>query len=168
MNIYLRQKLFLPWKNFKQDLIFIEKVFFMVRDFIRRWVTTFSIQLQTSYFTRSSDKFKKLEPKKWLFLAVHAEPWKLKNTLICQLWHVGRLRLTVQEFANLHSSHMIVLSYLIVFYCRVMNWLVKFLSNHQLLTENTKIYEKYFQIHESCRIQFDRYIIYTCTVYVFF
>ena len=64
MNIYLRQKLFLPWKNFKQDLIFIEKVFFMVRDFIRRWVTTFSIQLQTSYFTRSSDKFKKLEPKK--------------------------------------------------------------------------------------------------------
>ena len=25
-------------------------------------------------------------------IAVHAEPWELKNTLMCQLWHVGRLR----------------------------------------------------------------------------
>ena len=23
---------------------------------------------------------------------VHAEPWELENTLICQIWHVGRLR----------------------------------------------------------------------------
>ena len=25
-------------------------------------------------------------------IAVHAEPWELKNTLMHQLWHVGRLR----------------------------------------------------------------------------
>ena len=25
-------------------------------------------------------------------IAVDAEPWELKNTLMCQLWHVGRLR----------------------------------------------------------------------------
>ena len=25
-------------------------------------------------------------------IVVHAEPWELKNTLMCQLWHVGRLR----------------------------------------------------------------------------
>ena len=36
--------------------------------------------------------------KNWFFhcfeKAVHAEPWKLKNILICQVWHVGRLRVT--------------------------------------------------------------------------
>ena len=25
-------------------------------------------------------------------IAVHAKPWELKNTMMCQIWHVGRLR----------------------------------------------------------------------------
>ena len=25
-------------------------------------------------------------------ITFHAEPWELKNTLMCQLWHVERLR----------------------------------------------------------------------------
>ena len=28
-------------------------------------------------------------------IAVQAEPWDLKNTLLCQPWHVGRLRLNL-------------------------------------------------------------------------
>ena len=34
----------------------------------------------------------------WFFhrfdITVHAEPWKLKNILICQVWHVSHLRVT--------------------------------------------------------------------------
>ena len=30
-------------------------------------------------------------------IGVDAEPWELKNTLMCQLWHVGRLRVNVLQ-----------------------------------------------------------------------
>ena len=50
-NFHDRQKLFL-------------RCVFMVRDFIRRLVTTFSIHQQNSCFTRFSNKFIKLEPLK--------------------------------------------------------------------------------------------------------
>ena len=48
---------------------------------------------------------------KWIFfhrfhIAVHAEPWELKDFLICQLWHVGRLRVKFlkQLFENQDSE----------------------------------------------------------------
>ena len=34
-------------------------------------------------------------------IAVYAEPWELKNTLLCQLWHVGRLRVN-RNFSGGH------------------------------------------------------------------
>ena len=42
----------------------LKKVVFMVLDVVGGWVTTFSIQLQTSNFTEFFDKFIKLKPKK--------------------------------------------------------------------------------------------------------
>ena len=46
---------FNPEKNWNKIWFVIKKVVFMVGDVIRRLVTTFSIQQQTSYFTRFSD-----------------------------------------------------------------------------------------------------------------
>ena len=30
-------------------------------------------------------------------IAVHAEQWELKNTFMCQLWYVGRLRVILNK-----------------------------------------------------------------------
>ena len=42
------------------------------------------------------NKIRKVKMKGIFFhrfdIAVHAGPWELKNTLMCQLWHVGRMR----------------------------------------------------------------------------
>ena len=66
---------------------------------------TFSKQ-QTSYLTWFSDKFIKFFFEKqfvkllWIIchcfdIAVPAAPWELKNTFMCQLWHIGRLRVNM-------------------------------------------------------------------------
>ena len=48
--------------------------------------------------------------------AVHAEPWELKNTLLCQLWQVGRLRVNYLELSSsLAPYYILSLLYLSIF-----------------------------------------------------
>ena len=58
-------------------------------------------------------------------IAVLAEPWELKKTSMCQLWHVGRLRVNVGsllwnyiylKFNFSYNSHVIIILEYIIYY----------------------------------------------------
>ena len=71
INIYLRQRLFLTLKKIWNKIWFLLK---------KSSLWSVRSQKDESPFFHRFD------------IAVHADPWEPKNTLMCQLWHVGRLQ----------------------------------------------------------------------------
>ena len=76
--------------NTINSIIFLEKFHIII-------MTSTMILRYWQYF----HKIRKVWSKGIFFhrfdIAVHAEPWELKNTLMCQLWHVERLRVNLED-----------------------------------------------------------------------